>query len=358
MSISMYKGNPLHGEVPVVSTSIFDTSTVSLASSYVTSRLNTKMLYGLTDKNGEISVSDNGNTVRVQYDDGSREILTIEETDEEIRYTVLIYDSSNMLLEKLVSTYDTLKGTVRNDVTYGASVDGIPSFDGATWEEIRALLDHHYNGELDLTKYWHVGDIKTLYHDKIYKGDVTEEHEAGLVRIVILGTNHDTLSEGSGTAAFTIGLLNSMGTGVVDKTLGKDWSTCDRRSWCNSNFLKSLPKDLQKMIKTVTKSSYVISNNNKIGHTNDKVFLLSESEIVGTNLIGPGAEGKQYPYFSDRDSMVKYRNDNTIERIGYATRTLYKSNSGAAYVNINALGKSDYADATENTLGIVTAFCI
>ena len=358
MSVSMYMGKPLHGEVPVVSTSIFDTNPASLASSYVTSRLNTKMLYGLTDKNGDIFVSDDGNTIHVRYDDGSREHLVIEETDDEIRYTVSVYDNTDTLLETLVSVYDITNGVVRNDVTYAASVNGIPSFDSASWKEISALLEHHYNGEIDLTKYWHVGDIKTLYHDKIYKGDVNEEHEAGTVKIVILGTNHDTLSEGSGTAAFTIGLLNSFGVGVVDKTLGKDWINCDRRSWCNSNFLKALPKDLQNMIKTVSKSSYVISSNNRIGHTNDKVFILSESEIMGTELIGPGSEGDRYPYFSDKKSMVKYRNDNTIEKVAYATRTLYKSNSGASYVNINSLGKSDFADANTNTIGIVPAFCI
>lgn len=358
MSISMYMGKPLHGEVPVVSTSIFDTSPASLASSYVTSRLNTKMVYGLNDKNGEISVSNNGNTVRVQYDDGSKEILNIEETDEEIRYTVLIYDNENVLLEKLVSVYDVLTDTIRNDVTYAASVNGIPSFDGASWEDISALLEHHYNGELDLTKYWHVGDIKTIYHDKIYKGDVTEEHDAGTFKIVILGTNHDTLSEGSGTAAFTIGLLNSLGSGVVDKTLTKDWSNCDRRSWCNSDFFKSLPKDLQNMIKTVNKKSYMLSEANKPGYTSDKVFLLSESEIVGTNLIGPGSEGDRYPYFSDRKSMIKYRNDNSTDKIAYATRTLHNSNSGSSYVNINTSGNSDFADANMNTIGIVPAFCI
>ena len=351
-------GLPFHKKIPDISSLLYDDSKTSTVSPFVTSLLNMKMTYGLTGKDYNVTVSSDGKTFTVNYTTGYKEVLKIAETSSAITYTISVYNETNTLLGETVSTRNKTTNAISNSITYDAITNGVPSFNDVTWSQVNSLMIHHYKKELDLTKYWHVGDTKILHHDDILNAQGDVEYSANDVRIVILDINHDTLSSDNGNAAFTIGVVNSIGVGCVSNTVGNGWEDSSRRTWCNKPFIESLPLQLQDTIKTVSKSIHAVGGS-AIKTVYDKVFLLSESEIIGTTgLKGSGTEGTQYSYFTNKSLIAKCANDNSSEKIIYATRTLSSTSNGNKFICINKTGGSDTVDTTDKTIGIVPAFCL
>ena len=125
----------------------------------------------------------------------------------------------------------------------------------------------------------------------------------------IIGINHDDLADGSGKAGLTFLTTSlSLQSRINEElTSAGGWEKSDVRQKMNSGEIWNLmPSDFQSKVKPVTKLT-----NNDIGTnrhaavtaTSDKLFLLSNSEIVGTPYdvysSSPwlGKEGTQYETF-------------------------------------------------------------
>lgn len=357
MALSMYMGQPLTGQKPNIAIDLYDRSLKNLAPSYLTAKLNDKIMNGLTSKSGTTYVSDNGNTITTEYDDGTKETLVISENG--TVFTSYVYSKDGIVLKKMVTTVDIRSGKIRNDVTYDGSVNGIVDFATASWEEIAVMLTRHYSGTINLADFWSVGDTKTVDIAAMDALEVDESHEPNSQKIVILGFDHDTISGGS-KSAITIGLLNGLGNpGFINhsNTNAGGWSASNRRAWCNTVFYNALPAGLRSLIKPVDKRYSVGNSSSIIGTCVDKCFLLSESELIGelNSLSFPG-EGIQYPFFEAPGTLKKKQSDTISGYDNWLTRSTYKNN-GTQFIYVEGDGSLDVCDAN-SSYQIIPAFCI
>ena len=91
----------------------------------------------------------------------------------------------------------------------------IVSFMDGIDDELAAMINAHYNDEIDIRDYWHVGDTRTLH---LYATSGSENNSAAHAEqdmtIVIVAFNHDNLVEpinGHTTAAVSIACREVLG---------------------------------------------------------------------------------------------------------------------------------------------------
>lgn len=172
---------------------------------------------------------------------------------------------------------------------------------------------------------WTLDDQKTVAEDIGKKGNSSElyakakdamdagtEWSIGLtdgktLQYRIVGINHDDLADGSGKAGLTFEATNNvLGLWCMNATNTNTggWEASDLRAKMNSGKIWNLmPSELQSKVKAVTKMT-----DNKGGvsagtatATTDKVFLLSSTEVYGTEVYGDlQSIGTQYEYYASK----------------------------------------------------------
>lgn len=356
MAVAMYKGEPLSGQIPNIAIDLFDKSLKNLAPSYLTNLLNEKIMRGLWAKAGTTVVSNDNNTITCTYDDGSKEVLV--KTGENV-YTVTTYDKDGNILQRVVNTVDLSTGKIRTDVSTAGMVNGIVPFASASWDEIAIMMKRHYAGVIDIADYWNIGDTKLIHFNTMEAQYVGENHGASTQLATIIGFNHDDLTNG-GKAAVTIQFMNSVGNaGYIhgSATNAGGWRDSARRKWCNHTFYGALDTKLQALIKPVDKMCSLGRMSTQLAAASDKVFLLSESEVVGFNPeFAVGNEGVQYPYFQGSNRRSKKQTDNSVGFDNWFTRSPAIANP-TQYVYFESDGEANTGDAS-NQYRIVPAFCI
>ena len=167
----------------------------------------------------------------------------------------------------------------------------------------------------------------------------------------IIGINHDDLADGSGKAGLTFEVTNTaMDEQRMNATYTNDggWEKSEIRGRLNSGDLWSLlPAELQTKAKAVTKMT-----DNKGGGsagapsaTNDKVFLLSMTEIYGDRQT----DGTQYKYYKSKG--VTYSNHSGVSSSFYHwTRSV--DPSGSTYF------RCIFSNGNYNDYGATYSYCI
>ena len=353
MPISMYMGKPLTGQKPSIAIDLFDKSLGNLAPAYLTNKLNEKIMNGLTDKSGTVTVD--GNTITAKYDDGTMEKMVINGNV----YTIKTYNNKGVLLKDSTITYDEKTGQIRNDVSYDGSVNGVVDFATASWDEIASMLQRHYAGLINLADFWSVGAEKVISYGAMTATGVSESHKAGSQKIKIIGFNHDTITGGT-KSAITLQLSNGLGVaGYMHPSANNNggWGACNRRAWANGTFYNALDAGLRKLIKPVDKYCTTGNGAKDITTVSDKCFLLSESELMGADTrLSFAGEGEQYAYYIGGDALKKRQNDTVSGYDNWYTRSAAKDNA-TQYVFVESDGEINTGDAN-GQYQIVPAFCI
>ena len=236
----------------------------------------------------------------------------------------------------------------------------IVTFADGTDEEIVAMIQAHYDNKINLSDYWAVGDTRTVHLSAMDATGVDESHAEQDVQFVIADFEHDELTSainGHTTAAVTLSQkngLNEAGHMNNSKTNSGGWNSCARRTWCNNVYYNSIPDTIKNGIKQVNKKNYKIHNNATIAITSDYCFLLSETEIFGTNDCSIGStEGSQYEYYKTSSNRIKQVNGKNYywwERSPYCVNT-----TGFCYVHPSGGASGDHASFAH---GIAPCFCI
>lgn len=237
----------------------------------------------------------------------------------------------NTQISNLKSLTDEILGTIPGPE--------IVPFATATDEQISALLDAHYNGKIDLSEIWNVGDTRVIHLDAMSAPvpGSNKAHVAQDMTFRIIGFNHDNLTTQIGNvtkAAVTIEckeLLGNYGTLEGDYLSASSngsayenpvyFDNAYRRTWLNNNFISALPATFKTLVKEVVKRNLQgHSNTTNYIETNDKAFFLSYPEMFSStySYYRSGAtlndyEGTQYTYYSQNDSnaeRIKYVNNN------------------------------------------------
>lgn len=211
---------------------------------------------------------------------------------------------------------------------------------------------------------WKIGDTKDI---TLTTGEV--------IQMRIIGFNHDTLSDGSGTAGITLEMVNCL----ANKYKMNDGST--NAGGYPASLIKTttlpaikatLPQEWQNVIKMVDKKSANggSTNYSETLTTSEDLFLLSEIEFVGTPTFSQNSasEGLQYEYWAGYEftqgvknlDRIKYRDGNgdgvpeTAQH--WWLRSCDASNTTGFVVCFNE-GYCHYFGASFS-MGVSFAFCV
>ena len=252
-----------------------------------------------------------------------------------------------------------------------ASDDDIISLFGdfatSSWADIAAISEAGMAAEI-----FSVGDEKTI---SLSTGEQ--------ITLVILGFDHDDLSDGSGKAGMTIGMKDCLETEykMNDTTANAGgWDESGMRTSTMATLFTQLPSDLQAVIKQVNKKSTAGNQSEIITTSVDKLWLLAMSEIFSATSIANSAtssiknhadtynaEGTQYKYYENligdnnggtatNSLLIKKRSNGS----GYATAWWLRSPnvgfSTSFYCIVSKGTASDQTSSIRN--GVSFAFCI
>lgn len=232
----------------------------------------------------------------------------------------------------------TLIGGTGYDITFAPSYD--PVFANNTWEQI---IEACHNNEVPDT--WKVADQKPMTINGVD------------YQIDIIGKNHDDYSDGSGKAPLTFQLHDCYGESKsmnysYSVTNSGGWESCIMRGNYLPAILALMPAEVQNGIREVNKLTSAGGRSTTIKTTADKLFLLSETEIVVRAEYSTGGEGMEYDYYKAGNSLVKNQNGNVIS---WWERSPKKSDT-ESFCQILARGYRSYEKAGAKR-GIAFAFC-
>ena len=256
----------------------------------------------------------------------------------------------------------------------------IPTWADGTIAEIENALRMHYNGEIDLTDYWSVGDKRTIHLNAMGATGVSEEHHADDYEFVIIGMNHDDLVTPIGNitkAAITIQMDRILYKNTTDATYSSKspsasdeggcmnstntnvggWTSSARRTWCNSVFYNAIESGIKSLIKPVVKKTSAGNYSSIINSDNDNVFLLSEIEVFGSRTCSYAGEGSQYPYFTTASNRYKKPSYSSLASAYWWERSPYRDDA-ASFCGVAPYGDAVYFYATSYPRGICPAFCL
>ena len=313
---------------------------------------------------------------------------TVQPSDVHMGYSC--HDASGQIINGTFDFENATSGTATSvDLPYGKSlwvngqlVEGefeVPTFADGTDEEIATALQLHYAGQIDLTNYWTVGDKRTIHLNAMTADGVSEAHHADDYEFVIIGMNHDDLVTPIGNitkAIVTLQMDRILYKNTTDATYSSDypsaedeggymnstatnvggWTSCARRTWCNSVFYNAVESGIKSLIKPVVKKTSAGNVSSVINSDNDNVFLLSEIEIFGSITESFTGEGSQYSYFETatnrckKPSYFSYASAVQWERSPCGRKDTY-------FCNVSSVGNASYGNASF-ARGLAPAFCL
>lgn len=217
--------------------------------------------------------------------------------------------------------------------------------------------------------YWSVGDKVGIAVNGSFGGLSYNN----TVYAFILGFNHNSSVEGGNSIHFQFGktaagvdiaFVNSYGstsTGFCMNTSNTNsggWNNSYMRKTTCPAFLAALPTAWQNIIAACTKYSDNTGGGSNtasyVTATSDKIWLLSEMEVQGTRSYANSAEAnyqKQYDYYRNGNSKVKYQHTATTSACFWWLRSVYASltssfcrvDTGGSAGNLIAYGSIGFA---------------
>lgn len=182
----------------------------------------------------------------------------------------------------------------------------------------------------------------------------------------IIGINHDDLADGSGKAGLTFFTTSRTISSRMNatRTNAGGWEKSELRAKMNSGEIWSLmPADFQSKVKSVMKLTNNVSgidSNAAVTATADKLFLLSDSEIVPTPYYAASypwssSEGTQYEAFQGK--VINNASNDCLE-IGdrWCMRSAYP-NTPANFYGVNSYGEPSYGYSATSVCYVCSVWC-
>lgn len=207
-----------------------------------------------------------------------------------------------------------------------------------TWEEIATACQLN-----KVPDTWAIGDSKPMTVNGV------------TYQIDIIGKNHDTYSDGTGTAPLTFQFRDCFATKYsmnISEHNDGGWLESDMRLTNFPIIYNLLPAEVKRNIRLVNKKSSTGHQRTVISTAQDTLFLLSEVEVYGDTPFSVSGEGTQYAYYANGGSTVKKVN-NTASI--WWQRSPYRGNP-TSFCAAQAAGRYNYESAHE-AYGVSPAFC-
>ena len=183
----------------------------------------------------------------------------------------------------------------------------------------------------------------------------------------ILGKNHDdlhstdarygdsTYNGGTNKAALSLIMKECLATTYrMHSSNVNNWRDCEMRLTTLPARLPELPEVLRNNIRTVGKLTAERGDISTILTTADKLWLLSEVEVFGTNANSQPGEGSQYAHYTAGNSKIKNRN-------GAPAWWWFRSprSGGVTYFPIvDSNGAISYGNASNTGGGLAICCCL
>lgn len=222
----------------------------------------------------------------------------------------------------------------------GGGVELDPILNNNSWEAIQYAVQQGIASD-----YWNVGERKEIILNGTCRSRTFNNYK---IYAYILGFNHNAELEGDNTVTFQIGfdaLEGGNHIALCDSNYERTWgrgfcmgsSSSNSGGWNGSvihkytipEFINCLPSDLQSVLKAVNKYTDNTGNGSgaaaSITTTQDKVFLLAEYEIFGSNYYANPYEKNsqaQYDYYKNFNSKM-YNDQNTGTAVYWWERSVY-----------------------------------
>ena len=320
--------------------------------------------------NGElVAVVDNPNIAKVVVS-GNNVIITGDgETSGNTVVTIYVEEGSNYKRSNKVA------------INITTNYVKIVSWGKGNISEISDMLNAHYDGRINISDYWAIGDSRVVNINQIPSGTTNESQPIQNIKLIIIGIEHDNLANpinDKTKSAITVQVDNGLSNlGRMASTYADIsaslWSTSSRRTWCNNNFRNALPDGISNLIKPVIKltnrgCSSTISNYENYRTqqtTTDSVFLLSDYEAFAPEdtycnksawLYGEfDPDGTQYEYLKTIGNRVRTVGGNPITWV--MRSAAFNESSVVYFAGVNNSGTYVAALATAD-FGILPAFCL
>lgn len=156
---------------------------------------------------------------------------------------------------------------------------------------------------------------------------VHDVKRVGDLDLEIIGFNHDVDDLFPDRATMTVMARQTVGTrNFNDGECKRGWIDSDLRVWLNTDFMKTLPDELIRIIRPAR--IYTHDASGIIHTTHDRAFIPSESELFGSAIYSGHEDGKRYEAFANREYRKRFDDDGDAGC--YWTRSAYAGT--AAYI--------------------------
>ena len=264
------------------------------------------------------------------------------------------YTTSGGVQRELTSWPVMVDGVSRELDCMAAAVDGVqretfsadrtdPVFENNDWSAIIAACRSG-----SVPDAWLVGDSKPMTVNGVD------------YQIDIIGKNHDAYADGSGTAPLTLQMHDCYGAKCAMHSVSTNvygWTECNMRSTQLPGILALMPAEVQAGVKEVNKLTSAGRRSSVINTTADKLFLLSEVEVLGTTNRTFSGEGSQYAYYAAGNSAEKSFGGRAC---AWWTRSPYKSDT-RSFCCVKAADKTGVVTSgsydADSSYGVSIAFC-
>lgn len=271
-----------------------------------------------------------------------------------------------------VGTYNTNSANRTTGTPAGYE---IVTFADGTDDQIAAMLNAHYAGEIDIADYWAVGNTRKIHLNQVAnpKGSGSVWPEQDITIVITAIKHHDLVTPINGIkkAAITCQTRecinnctsaygtdyhiypNLTSTSLTDNQAWAGTSIISMRTWMNGTFLNTMmPTGIKNMIKTITHQRLTTHTSTTTTAVTDQIFLPSYSEIYGTasysyySLSGQTTEGTQWDYYKTASNRIKYGNNagNANSTAQYwwegSPSTYYDSSAGYYWCRVNTDGSA------------------
>lgn len=262
--------------------------TVPVLQSITVTTLPTKTTYWSGD-----TLNTSGMVVEVSYDNGVTKPITAYICNP----TVLDNNTTSI-------TVSYTENNVTKTTSFAVTVKAIVSWANGTDAQIVSMVNSADNGEINLSNYWAVGDIRTITLTNNEQVDLVIMH-AGLYDL------NTPVASGRTKCSFIVGLKDSLASTRSmnsSNTNSGSWNGCAMRTWINNDFKALIPTSLLpifKQFKTITAQTYNGSTNQT---SIDWFALPAEKEIFGGNTYSNSTEAAaltQFDWYKTSANRVK-----------------------------------------------------
>ena len=233
------------------------------------------------------------------------------------------------------------------------------SWADGTDNEIVAMVAAADEGKINLSKYWAVGDERTVHLSAMPATYVGESHVEQDVKLVILSQGGKTLSDGK-ECNFIVGLKNCLKEyGYMNDTSSNScsWNNCARRRWCNGIFKNSIPTTLLPIFKQHINKTATEYNGSSMTDSTDWFALAAGKEVFGTDYSSGTSYGGGYSNYYEAQVLSQFEYyktvANRIKTLGEGVTNNYywwersPNDSGSSvFCSVSNHGTASYNDAS------------